>query len=416
MKSTAPAEGSNAHILFDQLEHVRLIHFSILLVSGIVLYLVLESWTDAPELSGQLKTLQKIISEPRELARILPPILESNAEPIEERIAAELAKTFRANIHVDAGILGDPKNPLLSRELGSKFVHVINFPSKVDSMRMRIADVESALAASPVPVEIVEDIKPLNDGVVLEGSSSVFTIVTSDPLLTDFVPQAWPNGGDQGSARIEFTNITTATDIEHGMSTTSEKITSVEVTFTTTRVDPRLSSDWIRRIFPAIESNWNEVRGLSIQGAQRWTIAHHADKVRSGTSSFIGFEIKNEYVGIVGPALIFCLLIYCITYVLHLLKFPCIVKSTEGTAVGVVSPWIGAMSGVVPIIVNCSTLVLIPGLATFLSIARLQVASWPVAMIATGFIGVAGIFVFIRGLSLCSYRLRDARGVQEFNC
>src|SRR4051794_5410024 len=48
--------------LRDELKDVRLIHFSLVAVSGTILYLVSASWTDSPELSEELVRLKETVA------------------------------------------------------------------------------------------------------------------------------------------------------------------------------------------------------------------------------------------------------------------------------------------------------------------------------------------------------------------
>lgn len=80
--------------LREDLKHVRLISFSLLIISATTIYLVWSAWTDAPEVGEELRSLRQYLKDlqtakenPQILTRIREDWASTQAESCKLRVA-----------------------------------------------------------------------------------------------------------------------------------------------------------------------------------------------------------------------------------------------------------------------------------------------------------------------------------------
>src|ERR1043165_6830616 len=95
--------------LDDYLQHIRLIHISLLIVSATIAYLVISTWSAANELVIDLNNFTQTIEkaaqsdkEPQKLAEILPDWNEITDKPMKASIEAQLGKPVYFHVPTDA--------------------------------------------------------------------------------------------------------------------------------------------------------------------------------------------------------------------------------------------------------------------------------------------------------------------------
>ncbi len=354
--------------LSEYLQHVRLIHLSLLVVSATIIYLVLSTLSTSNELVIDLKEFTQMMEkavqsdkDPQKLAEILPDWEKIGVEPIKGSLEEKLGRKIIFGGYEHILIRETEPGPL---------------PSEFESLAKSRSELERRKWNIEVPESFQSDLSDVRDWLNVMDRDKT-------PVITMIV-KSWPSETKPGYANIEaiftWVEIETVRDangnvqIKHTPKTRNKTFENKEWKSRTTLVS--FTPESLAKRFHYMEEYWDSIKLLPYQRAVNWANDQRVEELKSRNPSLFGIEIRGEHIGYVGPLLTACLLIYLLSYLTQLDSL-----STKGqldvpSAGGTLSPWIGTMTNLSAVVITWLTLIIGPILAVGLPLWRLLGLHW----------------------------------------
>jgi|SRR5215213_200761 len=364
--------------LSEYLQHIRLIHLSLLVVSATITYMVLSTWSSANELVIDLNDFTQTIQnaaqsgkDPQKLADILQDWRKIGIEPTKKSIEAQLGRTIAFNVgHDPLRILGVTPGPL---------------PSEFKSLEESRSELERRSWTIEVPDGIQSDLSDVRDWVLgVSAQGDLFT--NSRPAISMDI-KSWPSDAQPaqpGHADLEVNITVMVTEYERTANGNMQPKSSPKF-FTHTfqnkewlsrSVSVSLTPEWLSTRFYWMTTYWNSIKFYPYQRALDWANNQRTEELKSRNPNLFGIEIKGQHIGYVGPLLTGCLLVYLLSYLTQLNSFVKQDNARSGALSEMLSPWIGTMTNWWAVIITLISLVAGPIAAIGLPLWRLLGLHW----------------------------------------
>lgn len=358
--------------LSEYLQHVRLIHLSLLVVSATITYLVLSTWSTSNELVIDLKEFTQMMEkaaqsheDPKKLAQILPDWEKIGVEPIKSSLEKQLGRKIT---------FGGPEHIIIREtEPGP-------LPSEFESLAKSRSELERRKWNIEVPESFQSDLSAVRD--LIQGMGR-------DPVIR-MVVKSWPSETKPGYADIPgyanieaiFTWVETETlrdingnvQIKHTQKSFTRTFENKEWKSRTAIVS--FTPESLAKRFHYMEEYWDSIKLLPYQRAVNWANDQRIEELKSRNPSLFGIEIRGEHIGYVGPVLTGCLLMYLLSYLTQLDGLSKRGQLEVPSAAGTLSPWIGTMTNLSAVIITWLTLTIGPFMAVGLPLWRLLGLHW----------------------------------------
>ena len=358
---------ANKEEVTSYLEHIRTVHFSLIIVLATLSYLVITNWNSSNELLDQLQKLTQTANNlsddslrgnPENLRPVLGISLDRPEGQLQRQVSVALGQSTEfkegTNAFLYAGVQllpGATTNRTLFQlrtdlESTTWFAltasDVTNFNAgDVAAIKTWMASRNSASGYIGFASEFSMPSNTQPNTALAEGSLRVSAI------LPTYGPEPVHPNKRQGFEPLRIT----PTDLAY-----EPCLTALRATFVITNISCHLPPGWFTSHFPALERSWHSVRGLSLLNAKTWARAQRVAGLKGRTLDLIGFEIKAEHIGWIGPAVVVVLLLYLGLYLSEL-------KGLKASRPKLI-PWVGAMKGDLFCVLNLMTFILLPGIVT----------------------------------------------------
>lgn len=360
---------------FDEyLQHIRLIHLSLLVVSATITYLVVSTWSAANELVIDLNEFTQMIEnaaqsnqEPQRLAAVLPDWRKIGIEPIQRSIEEQVGRAVS---------FSDPDRGLriLSVEPGP-------LPSEFKSLEDSRSELERRRWLIEVPDRIQSDLSDVGNWVPAISARAD----PNYPLNIRITPtirmniKSWPSDTQPGYADLEAVVTFTETEFErnaNGNVQPKQQVRTFNQTFVNKEWKSRktlvsVTPDSLAKRFYWMTNYWDSIKSYPYQRALDWANNQRTEELKSRNPNLFGIEIKGEHIGYVGPLLTGCLLMYLLSFLIQLYRL----TEQDGAGVraagGMLSPWIGTMWNPPAVVITWISLIVGPIAAIGLPLWRL---------------------------------------------
>lgn len=395
--------------VYEELKHVRIIHFSILVVTTAIAYVVIANWTPAVELHSELESFQSIArglelhslrKDPSVLLRVNPGKFDSILRHIQDALSstmgshvsihqnavAYLRDFFRLNNQdkVSLDSLEAKTIWMLRREIegGEWYIDRIDglFGDVEKQRKILIGRFDGRRNPTMLAYTVAMNSVPRDDIHRASGSMSVNLTVTSRGYFPDFPPL---------------------------------DLVDVDLAWTATVDTVRASKNWFHSSYPLIQRYWDSVSGMTLDSAMEWASIEETNMLAGHQFSFLGLSFDGKHIGFIGPAIVAILFIYLISYVLHIHKRVRIHAAARGPNVSGIAPWIGVMDNGISQTLSWITLV-------GASILGIALPSWRLAgvpFLYAEVVAVLGVFSSVC-ISMTSANLShmysNVRSVQSY--
>jgi hypothetical protein len=330
-------------------EHLRLVHFSLLLISTALLYLTLASWNDANSLRAALEQFRATFEQ----------LADPSAKHHKERAAATFGfalktaavsfntsvptvLTFQANVTNESDLLlsASTTPPLFAFK-----------DQDLDQLRLAIEGATWKIRAFSGLSAL--DSKTWKTPIKLKGSRPTLKVsVEKDASST--ASNAW--------ALLQVYSLTYVLPTDPHIRAYYQKDEEMRGRglLLVTNLAARVSENWFGKTFPSLEKHWPEISGNTFAEAWRLAVADRTKELRGRSLNLLGLEINAEHVGWIGPLLIFSLLIYLQIYVNHLATVKLFTCSPP-------YPWVGIIPMPSATIVSVLSIMIVPAAAVYLA-------------------------------------------------
>lgn len=379
----------------DDLKHIRLIHFSLVILSGTMLYLIVAAWSDAPQLYAQLSSLIAFLRDFQTEGIPLREINTQRAADVENQILKDLRGLTTDDLRWEQGS-SDPYPPL------SCILPVTQTTEKASLFDL-IQNATTGHCRFLSAKGIAGDANAMRDWITGDSSSRDWRreYNATGPYVRFMIGTNAKDGpGNYGKVTLEFV----------GFDTTMQKNPPLDARLigkdfdltVTLRSDyETLPVDWLERRFSLIPKYRDAIGVRSPDDALAWARARRVEGIETLKESMFGIKFRAAHVGSIASIIIVAMLVYLLAYLGHLVAL--IPEQAEKTkeSVAYFSPWLGATRGGLALSITSLTLVIFPSCAIVLSLWRFS--GWPLDWAcATGlFVAAApGIVITLRGWRL----------------
>ncbi len=335
--------------LVDGLKHLRLIHFTLLLVTATTGYLVYASYSIAPETLREAQAFEKLVQS-----------LASEAPSLDLLNPAWSERSFQAS-PLGAAYPG--------KEYPDRSYRVLwRFPLEPDLPVGRIA--RQLEAPYSTEVEVLHG--PLEGDDFLDRVRRLVGGADS-PLNPWFRSHLYSKWREDRSADVEVVLSCTTPSLERpgerGLAAAQQMIREEETGRLTTRIERvEIARDWKTRFSTLFElDNLDE---LDLEGLIDFAQGDLTSGLSVKNPTLAGLELEGRHVGIVGPVLILVLLVYMVLYLREL--HGSLDRQVDFEVAFL--PWIGAMPSRWAGFLAWLTLLAFPAIVNSFAIYRLV---WP---------------------------------------
>jgi len=396
--------------VMGELKHVRFVHFSLMLISSVTIYLVLASWTNAPEARKELKAFQRTMhtlsaddsSETSlNFVQIMPKDWrDSRSEELLNIVKEAIPEEFKVSI--------DKK---LEAKILNKSIRLVPVDNRQrawpDMASSTMKDWRTAAETKKwhiqkiLKVDINQDVtQKMRDWI--ESNTSIETVTGGtwfgeQPVLVDLTPD-WDYGnGTQKELKLQLRiGLHFVSSDEQGVMYDA-KLGHEDGEFaamckTAIEKDIGLPREWFQHEYPLLTDKWNYLEGKTFSDAIESIEEEITARLEERRTNLFGITVHGPDIGYVGPIVILIVLCYMLVCLLNIRSYLKSHTSAEikGREIAV-SPWIGAMSGIPARLLATVGLALVPALAVSCSIWR--VLGQEVVSIIFG-IGAGGIGLY----------------------
>jgi hypothetical protein len=379
--------------IYKELEHIRLVHFTVLAVAAASLYLVYAARTEGPALREELLQLRAAYA-PMAAGKVPAAIVERVVARDSQRVCEALGRP-RCEIQIDAWN---------SRELrvgpGPFSAGAAPWPdaNRASLLELRAAMAEKRWVGTGVgDISVDDEVRAVRK--LLEPPPNWF----APPWQIKDISVFWPAAATQSTVRVEMDLWQVVRNAGTGFTGPRAEVIGREhhtVTFDARKVDEGLGESWVRDSFPIATSMLDSVGKLTTAGALERADAIRSTRLEGANVSFLGLTVGGRDLALVGPLSLLAALCYAIVYVRQLrvaARDPALRLLADGEVF--VSPWIGVTADRVGQLLFAITLLLpvASALALAVNLAGRAVRSWLLLAAVVG--ACASLVVQARGLA-----------------
>lgn len=411
--------------LIGELKHVRFVHFSLMLISSVTIYLVLTSWTNAPETRKELEAFQRTMhtlsaddsSETRlDFVEIMPKDWrDSRSEELLNIVKEAISEEFKVSIDkkLEAKILKKSIRlvPIDNHERAwpdMTFSTLEDWRTAAETKKWHIQKI--------LKVDINPDVEQkMRDWIA--SNTSIKTVAGGtwfgeQPVLVDLTTD-WDYGnGTQKELKLQLRiSLHFVSGDEQGFMHDAkfghEDGEFAAMCKTAIEKDIALPKEWFQHEYPLLTAKWNYLKGKTLSDAIESIEEEITARLEERRTNLFGITVHGPDIGYAGSIVIFIVLCYMLVCLLNIRSY--LKSHTSAKIKGceiAVSPWIGAMSGIPARLLATVGLALVPALAVFCSIWR--VLGQEVESIIFG-LGAGGIGLYCVYLGNCISKAWDRR-------
>jgi len=413
--------------LCDYVNHLRFVHNAQTIVSSTVLYLVISSWSLAPELISDLKQFLGLSQKTRAAAEVpellgdlIPQVRMSHME-FSAKLSSKIRHVVRTTTPFRSRPLTSP--PEESAPIGIQW----NDLKDQEWMVETLGKPEDSLSEIQVWLDkwkrclpsLERELRDRRRLVRRRGRrpSSFHVRRLTAPQVRVSVAD-WPAGANSVQAVTEikvyvpdrWSSIHACRGFvpkdagpENFTHDYEWRLTRVRRTFGPHRFDIQARNFSLPAetfdSFPTLRQELNSIADLSPADALAWAEEKKVAGIRGRTPRFFGATIRGEHLGYVGPLLIVALHLYLLM-MLHSVSGH---STREGTTAHTQLPWAATIKKPLPKLFSIVTLTVLPTVATALSMYRLTTVNLLVIVIVALALSAFGIGIFVLAPKLGQY-------------
>src|SRR5262245_27344795 len=368
----APMKASHAR---DELKHIRLIHFSLALLSGTLLYLVITAWSEAPQLYGEIRRLQSFLGR---LGKEGVPLKEINpdARPPKPDILDQLDKLMARSSQGDDRIRLRWADNAELPAFPVKFQTDAPKPQSLSEQIDAVTNKSLGFLVPDVAPDVLED-----DHKTIEKWWDQLKGTRFTPSVVGFTIAPGAKEGEGNKCTVTLSVLLRTLD-PMDRSVRSEQATEAfDIKVKLRQESASVPDDWLKQEFPLVEKYRGTLGARSPEEVLAWTAEQRTKRIESLKPTVFEVEVRPAHVGVVGPLVIATALLYLLSNVSHLIGLTKEEATRDDESVGYFSPWMGATQNWLALTLAGATLVLLPSVAMFFSLWRLAgwAAIWAVA-------------------------------------
>jgi len=415
------------NFLREDLKHIRTIHFSMVIVAAICIYLAVSSWSDSPAVLIELAKFESVSGElqtrlsDKELVGSLFPLWvarnsQETAKIVQKRTGEILALPHYPELHDD-----------FQNSLDSFFnVRLEPVPKVLEKVRLEVA--RTLMESTKWTVESLGNLLPVHPGNVKEIKEWVRASAEKQRWFGPRIDEIRVQGKKVLVAKIVFYEVTSVAGADlnapprtyESVADSRELVLHWEGREEIITVGPQ----WFPEAFPLLDTYWQNLGKFDFEKAREWARDERLAAFKGKEVDLGGIlKVDAHDVGYIGPLIIFSMLSYIYFHLSHVKNYVLsIPKPTENTLevsilspwigamgngwvigdtkektleVSILSPWIGAMGNGWAIVATIVTLVVVPCAGVFLTLWRLLdqlVIGVGVGAITFG-MGVVGVYL-----------------------
>lgn len=415
-----PSEHSNfdKELLYHEMEHIRLIHFSLIATCVTIIFLIIANWTNMPELIEEItKATNSAIAvdnnNPDELMRHAPNLLKNCTSMADKSIERQLdVKIINPSfLFKRTGSTLRFNNDNAKITYGTTLLEMRNkltMPGLIDC----IQDIEISTEVRDWVVSAKASVKfPLTD-IAIPWYFTTFEVIQYKPLL-------WPTS-DTAHGEIVVTlqlthhNMTSFSSSGSSDSTGSSTNLSLvrEFTLSFRSTSYSITRDMFEQEFTKINSNWKTIASMESSAAINWAYEKRAGDLPNKTYSIIGIDIPGQFLGIFCAIAFILALLYIFAYLRQIANF--IASHPDPNCIfPFSSPWLGAATHLPTRIVSMISLSLPPVISAILLARNLHPLYGKIyGAVLTITILILSIIIWYYGLLIARMTVANQRSQQ----
>lgn len=396
---------------YKELEHIRVLDLSLSAICATIVYLIAANFNHAPEINREISSISSFYVNalqssfsPDALQEITGIDIISN-DILSKQIQRQLSDKLVAELSIAASSDLFHKQALerfSNRPTASSMMKLSNIRSFITSRNWEIEAVDKIIEIS-IPPDCIAFIKQskLREAIDSEADWLRRELFQMSIEGREIKMWQWPQSSNQfGMAKMVFginyrkrSAITKEGAIPF-TTTISSHTCELTTLFSTTRTEIGTLLDiWFSREHKNLVENWSILSEKDPSEARRWSRNQRVAGIADQRPVILGIPLGGNarLIFASGFLAIISINIY-LNYYLARLIFYCMEKGY----INFISPWIGSANGVIPFIASSLTLVLLPLLASFLSVHRILDLEWPWVLLCCGTV----LFVGVRNLRM----------------
>lgn len=390
--------------MLDLVKHLRFVHNAQTLLSLIVVYLVISSWTSGNEvlsdLDGFMQTVQvakRVVDRPENIALLVPSVREARDRrdrEVSDTIGRPVTVISPSRIRSMASLPADSASVALQwteLERHSWLLKDIDVPQQTFAAardwyaqwyvrwgtcvrrferdrRARRTRFEPTFSYNEVRRSIEPDLR-----VVVPDWSDESTVVSAMIEMTVYLPES-----------RRYTPCRRRTPRWDYMRDEEWRVSSEREEFGPYRLEVKTETiqlpQGVFETYPHLESQLASIGELTPDEVREWAVSQRTSELRGRESRLFGTTIRGQDLGVVAPAAILALHLYIFITLLSVVPKVSRNSGNEGPL-----PWLATMKSLLPVAFAWITLALFPAVGAGLALWRLAALN-TIASIACSFV------------------------------
>ncbi|CAD7849798.1 MAG: hypothetical protein [Olavius algarvensis Delta 4 endosymbiont] len=373
--------------IYDGLKHIRLVHYTLVIVSFTVFYIVVSVWSDSPELLAEFEkfetAVERIQSDDLFFLMLLP----------KKWHQAKIGKLID-----DINKIIEPENNRRVQVKNQHFIPIlkkITKLQKVDDILVRWPDIQtSSIENLRNSIENREwQIEKISQvGVDRSTKLKINEWIRKNIKgKTDFLAKGTYYAKDlfildlslKKMIGVKKKEVSISLGMDHMFLSTEENSLPVKIGMLkeefflsgeTENENVRMPQGWFkkRENYPRIYTHWDEIKHKTISEAKQSLKEKMTERLKGRSTNMLGIRISGPDIGYMGPLAIIIILLYLVNYEYYLygLLKNRIVRIKENENLNFALPWIGVMQTNLSLFTTFITISLFPAIAVLFAIWR----------------------------------------------
>lgn len=354
----------------EGLEHVRVVHISLVIVSCTLAYIVVSNWVDAPELAVQIEQLNRDVQalstgqiDAQTLSEIVPSFADKQGLQLRQDLARRVGHQSLLRPE-DVTFASDAQVATATAFFVNRFEPGAIAKARPDEdarntlVAFFVNLFQPGAMASPQTIEHVRD-------ALIALKVTIRKPVCREEPSADELTQYDVRGGRFRSGTANVSGITTTSDADHITITLGTEIeysdrmgqrvseatryrlntSAISLNCGTSEEPVPLDAAWFEDRFSHFKGHWEKIKSMPLDQAVAYAKWLRIEPLRNRRFSMLGLDIDGSDIGYAGSILIGCLLVYLTALLENLRENNPSPGESSGdtTRVAEVSPWIGCM-------------------------------------------------------------------------
>lgn len=400
-----------SRMIYEELKHLRVIHFTLLIVCCLNLYLVYQADSNLDAFNREVLDLNGILDKLTSNDSDFPPEAYlgffihqetqgrrpalknpfAESEKIKKEIQLLIAKHAQVTVQNNL-ILITPQNFVRHDVRGILSEQNIKGQS-LETIRGSFLKMASTVTFPNHLIIDEETIQKLKAMVLsIKGAD-----VMEGPLTAQLTIKEWPSVNRHGLMKVSLGPFQLMGALGGQEEYTVNRgagnpripeigypsAVSFLVPFKADQEELKLHEFWFESKFPQLSQNWLSIKDEKIESAvENAKLKRLLGVPNQKFVSLLNFEVRGRDLGTLGPILIFTILFYMLSYVSHMASRPfwSLPKTTESSTDSedwrrsFIAPWIGVVPNLLGVLVSIATLAILPSFAIMYEL--LTLADW----------------------------------------